>query len=253
MGKRGRPGVLRAQVREYLLRNPTAPDRDVITATHASRKTVYQARKELSSRGLIPLADRDRYNVKRLDRFPHGVLPGDSIPPRSEGFPTDPTALPEQGLGDLMKLVDVEAGKLGKEETELTPAEMKRILARLARHPNLAPQVRIAAIAQKARLDSEARDPHSLGPGPPLNREAALIRLTLLLEACGLDLAVAAMERAFHLEDKHGQTPVVEGPPVPRPEDCPPPEGCPPAPPSPEDGSGLHLDQRPPTPPQDSA
>lgn len=209
--ERNKRGSATLVAREFILRNPTISNEAAVKATGLSERIISKARKELRSLGFAhPLPSDHRSND----------TPSIEEPTR---LPADPDKLATQGMAQLMEMVDEETKR--QDATELEPPEMRKILARIARAPNSPPQVRIAAVTAKTKLDAETADRHSLGPGPPLTREDAIVRLALLLEACGPDIAAEAMERAFSIKEADVSVDAVS--PIPSTQESAPPAGRP--------------------------
>ena len=59
-------------------------------------------------------------------------------------------------------------------------------------------EARVAAHRALQQLDQALGVQTKLGPGEPLTREGRIFRLSLLMEACGKDVAEESMRRVFH-------------------------------------------------------
>lgn len=181
----GSPSFKRAAAREYLLRNPDASNKDVIAAIHVSYETVNTARRELVEAGYVQIPGGTR-------RSPVAApLPGEGI---AVPMPAAGATVP---IADLIDAVDHERARLPDPGSDLDTEEMRRILSRIARDLTLPATVRISAITAKQKLDFEQQDRHSLGPGEPLSKESASLRLSLLMKACGFGIVRTAIQLAF--------------------------------------------------------
>lgn len=192
-----------ALAKEFLRANPLASTDDVIRATRCSARTVSQARRELREARLPGQSRYDRKNPQVV---------ADAAMGATANIPSDPSAFDLMASEELLRAAEAEAYRMvgAKQKPplveptpeepilkDITPEEMKGVLTRLIRNPAMPPQIRIAAISAKQKLDYDTLDRNALGPGPPLSREAAIDRLALLMRACGPDLVHEAISAAF--------------------------------------------------------
>jgi len=180
--------ALRALAKEYILQNPYASVAQAATAVGASEKTISNARAELIKLGLV-------------ERHPdnHRTQGIGTIKRVGPVIPDEPEKLEKVTARQLMDEVEREVLVAGTSlERDLDPVEMKQILSRLARNPMIAPQVRIAAVTAKTKLDFETQDRHTLGPGKPMTRAGAEDRMSMMMKALGLEITVSAFEKTFN-------------------------------------------------------
>ena len=163
------------------MEHPGASTADVVQATRISARTVGVARRQLRDAGLAMATGSGR--------------PPEFVPPSVDGTPIkEQEEFDKQTAGELLAAAEKETGF---EFSDITPEEMKRVLTRLIRNPGMPPQIRIAAITAKQKLDFDVQDKHALGPGAPLGKDDAVDRLASLMKACGPDIVHTAITVAF--------------------------------------------------------
>lgn len=194
----------RAAAREHLLRNPNASNADVIAAIHVSPETVNSARRELAEAGYTQIPRGRKFRVPATP---------------SEGIEVKPLPIPESAslpdpvpVADLIDAIDDQRKRVPAVGDHLDTEEMRRILSRIARDLTQPSTVRIAAITAKQKLDFEQQDRHSLGPGEPITKESAALRLSLLMKACGFAITRTAIALAFAKDIPDDQVPAREAP-----------------------------------------
>lgn len=191
MKKGARP---RQRAAEYLLANPHASNETVAQATGASIRTVNTARQTLVARGMIQRSYFDRQ--PRVGEAPLNVY---EDPPATPTGPVGEAPVAPVETESTRKLRELEA-RLSRDLGEpLTPDDMRRRFAGIARWAQTTGEyaLEIQAIQAHARLDAQLGARDRLGPGPPLTREAKVVRLSPLMEACGASIVAESIMRAF--------------------------------------------------------
>lgn len=182
----------RTLAKDFLRKNPLASTAEVVSAIRCSERTVAQARKEL--RGQIPPSP---YDYMSRNEITEQALAAEASVADATTPPVEAGGYEVSATKQMLQAAEEEAEHVGKFLDDMTPEEMKRVLTRLIRNPGMPPQIRIAAITAKQKLDYDTQDRHALGPGAPLSREAAIDRLASLMRACGPDLVHDAITAAF--------------------------------------------------------
>jgi len=199
---------IRKVVRDYLLANPSSSLRDVMLATTASKRTISYVKAGLIQEGRLrrvihPQTQLATFLTANEVPLPQTVLFPEEKPPKYE------LVLENKELS-TEELVSEITTQTGKEVRDLSVEEMRQILSKIARSSSIQPQVRIAAITQKHKIDSGEEDRHELGPGKPKTRREALERLSMLMKACGLQLVTDAMEQTFEIFKAQNEEKAVE-------------------------------------------
>jgi hypothetical protein len=157
---------------QYLLRNPQATVPQTIMACGVSRSTVVTARKNLRAQGLI------------------------------EPAPWDFSSKEAQALTTESAAASIEEAEARAKEilnSELEPHQIRGELVALVNRARIADDDRtiLAGIEAIRKHDASARDQTRLGPGPPLEEEGRIDRLSLLLEAVTPFITLKAALKAF--------------------------------------------------------
>jgi hypothetical protein len=202
--------------KEYLRQNPLHSTEDVMRHVRCSYRTVSTARKELRLAGEVPPSPWDRRSQKEVTEAALAAV---------AELEADPEKFEVTSTAQMLEAAEEEAQRPARGLPEppdeayhlrdMTPDEMKGVLVRLIRNQAMPPQIRIAAIAAKQKLDFEAQDRNALGPGPPLSREDARDRLGRLMKACGPELVHEAITVAFGGEANGQEEAVDPGQPAP--------------------------------------
>ncbi len=187
-----RKGALQ-QAKEYLRINPSATNAQVVEALNVSIGTVSAARSFLVQTGVIQRSFYDRSSPQIEGELPEGSPPG--------------PVLATSGVSNLEKEAEIRAKiaaeTIGSTGLTLTAEEQRQRLSTVARNAATTSnfQLEIAAIQALARLDAQIGARDRLGPGPPLDDEQKIHRLSLLLEACGKRISRKAWEKAWSNQD----------------------------------------------------
>lgn len=163
----------------FLRENPSASDFEIIEKFQCTPRTATRVRAAMRADGHNVAPHGDRKKIQR-------VLESD---PRAEK--------------ELEKKIEEIADKPLE---DISNDEMKMVLTEIIRNKKFPPQVRVAAIGQKVKLDYETQDRHALGPGAPLSYNDAVDRLSMLMVAVGPDLTHDAITKAFSKEKAHEKT-----------------------------------------------
>ena len=163
----------RTLIKLYIQNHPGASITETAKETGCSRAMVSVVRKELQIEGneLPPSRSVPQDELVGMD--------GGDSPDNSETF------------------ADVITRVLSGQGLKLTAPQQAQVFSELAIHPKAHPSTRISALNGLRALEATAQQTADLGPGPPLTREDRLHRLSLLIEACGMDLSREAFLRAF--------------------------------------------------------
>lgn len=157
-----------ALTRLYIQNNPGASLTEVAREVGVSRGLVSLVRRELRAES------------------------GEFAPPRAPAPDLDSTPEAAQTFAQIIDAVLAGRGR------KITPAEQAQIYSGLATHPKAQPGTVISALNGLRALEAATEHTVERGPGVPLTREAKVHRLALLLEAVGMDIALAAWERVYH-------------------------------------------------------
>lgn len=191
-------GWQRQAARNYLIKNPDASIAEAAKATNMGERTIARARKQLVDEGVLP-------GGRNAEPAPEA--PSSSVEPVA---PAAPTKAGKSGNALLdaqaMKELDEMLNAVEEDEDDAeSQKKMLRQVKRMAFDLRLHPDTRMSAMQMWGKL-RDMTAARTLGPGKPLNEEAAIDRLVLLFEAVGADIAVKAMYKAFGLGDTSGET-----------------------------------------------
>ena len=107
---------------------------------------------------------------------------------KKKGVPASPTVMvPDPPEAEVVEIV--------KDET-MTTDEKRTLLRRLAENPEVRDEAKISAIRTLHQIDESVGKSRELGPGKPLTTEDTIHRLSLLITACGPDIAREAVRIA---------------------------------------------------------
>lgn len=189
----GKPSTVRNAVRDKMLKSPHLPDAAFMSEFNCSRRLVAYVRSELVKANKIPGGRRSSLPAELAEAL---MLPE---PDSSESAPRSTTPLPSAAPAHLptspSDLINL-ANDFTDEDDEDTRKQLLRKVRAIALDPGMHPDTVLSAAQAYIKLKDAVRA-RSLGPGKPLNREAAVTRLTSLLVAVGATVALTAFERAF--------------------------------------------------------
>jgi hypothetical protein len=168
------------------LANPTAYNTDVVKATGCSQHLVSDVRSELIKEGLLRPATQDYTSQHNAYVAPEG-----------------PAALEAQGIDELATAITRQISKRGEIYTD---EQILQKLSAIADDQSQTAQTQIAASVAIHRIKQAQGARDKLGPGPPLDDEAKIHRLSLLLEACGRKISYQAWRCAFKKASQQAQT-----------------------------------------------
>lgn len=177
---------------DYFFKHPYATNVEAAKACAVSLRTATLSRQKAVASGLIKASFYDHM-------------------PKIPKLPTSDTSTDEsievKGTEELLRLAEEESRKQGKEWTTVDQLEF---MWKIAHDPTEGTQIRMAAVSQynKIKTDVGARD--ALGPGKPLTEEDKVIRLSLLMQACGKQTVNKALEHAFGKELPSGAPKTVD-------------------------------------------
>jgi len=175
------------------------------------------ARAELIAGGEAPAAPGDRTRRTTIYDRPTRKEVVDSAPPLFEhpDIKPEPPEVPAAELEltsdqELRDIVEKEKARetparepkaVDDPDDDYDPKKLKRILWRIANGSDysIPPNVKVQAAAALNRIIVEG-DRRELGPGKPLTRAAAVMRLTNLIRAVGAQIALEAFETCFGKE-----------------------------------------------------
>ena len=160
-------------VKRYLRLNPHATNAQVAKALQVSERLVTLARSELAIEGEPVRAAADF--TSPVAKIEEGEL-------RSLEAQAITTIAPE------IAALEVATGH------PITVEEQVGILTRHIRSPNTSPQILGGLVTVLQRIQPPSKE--RVGPGPPLTPEARTKRLSLLIQACGLQVTQAALQSA---------------------------------------------------------
>lgn len=184
---RPRWGYRLATVKAYIMAHPFATNSEIIKATACSQKTISTARGELRKEGFAPRLNADR----RSRPFPLEGAPDPT--PATPATPEVPEII-AQTTKQVFEMLD--AADPGD---EWTIPQQRQWLMRLVKNVNEPYQLRMAALVQYNKLSENTSERDALGPGAPLNDKERIMRLSLLMRACGPKLTLRAYEEAFNV------------------------------------------------------
>lgn len=190
-GKKKLGGKRSIEIRKYLLQNPMATNDLVVRVVQVSTRLVSLVRKEMREEGLIPKLSRD-HTSKHAPRASSqdAPIPPDVILPE--------VRVPETQESDVKKLLDL-AQHLSDLNPDWSPEDQLKLCKYMANDTTEATTARQSAMALYRKIKAELEGKGQLGPGPPLTREDRIVRLARLDASQGLDIATAALERAFNV------------------------------------------------------
>lgn len=160
-------------VRAFIRDNPGATIRETVKATQVSRALVSMVRAQERART------------------------GEDSRPGSRNDQEGPV---------LASHEDILARVLGGTALKLTAAQQAQLFSELAISPKLHPRDRAVMLNGLRALEAASASTDQLGPRPPLTSEDKIHRLSLLLSACGPDLAGQAWDVAFPSEPSCSNT-----------------------------------------------
>ncbi len=187
-------GWQRQAARDYLLKNPDASIAEVAKATNMGVRTIARARIQLVKEGLLPGG---------RNSGPAPDPPSSTVEPEVPATPTkagkgNNSLLDAKALEELSNMLDtIDENEDDIESQKLMLRQVKRMAFDLRLHPD----TRMSAMTLWNKL-RDMTATRSLGPGKPLNEEAAMERLILLAEAVGADLWIRATYKAFGVTDE---------------------------------------------------
>lgn len=152
-------------VRSYIRQTPGATIRETVKATGASR-------------ALVSL-------VRGQEAIRNGEMPRSGS--RSDQSSDSAAATFDEVLQKVLQGTAL----------KLTPPQQAMLFSELAAHPKAHPNTRITALNGLRALEASSVNTDSRGPRPPLTPDDKIHRLSLLLTACGPDLAARAWSKAF--------------------------------------------------------
>jgi transposase-like protein len=191
----------KAAARAEYLRHPDASISEVAKATNVALRTVARAREQLVKEGLLA-PGRNATPLTPADAITMAV----DAKAEADAF-TEPKPRPAASRGSKPgETIDGEAfrqmnemlDELADEDDETTRKRMLRQVKKFAFDPNLHPDTRMSASQLWAKLLDMQRS-KDLGPGKPLTFDAAVLRATEFLQACGAKVAVPAFYKAFDI------------------------------------------------------
>lgn len=163
----------RTLVKRYLKANPLATNEQVAKALHVSARLVTLARAELALDG-TPIRAASDY-TSAFAQTEDSEIKG----------------LEAQGAKALMDAVKAQERATGK---PVTLDEQIDILSRIIRDPMASPQTvgGLITVLQRIKPDTKQR----VGPADPLSFDDKVKRLSLLIQACGLEITQSALRSA---------------------------------------------------------
>ena len=173
------------QAIEFLKSNPSLTVEQLRRSLGYSHGVVVEARRRCIAEGIIP---------------PYGRTPqvGPTAPP-----------LPPSLANSADTLAKIEARKMAwQARKKKTLEDVEKELEHIAFDPAIDENRRISALHKLSRIKMDRGEKANLGPGPPLTPEQKIERLSLLLQACGVELSQRAWDTAFGSKDEG--VPVVE-------------------------------------------
>lgn len=185
------------RIRQYLLRNPHASNDEIAEKLYCALSSVSNVRKELIRAGLVEPSHRHRRSA-----VPNKGSGTSALIQRIMNKDVEDEERP--GLRELNFLLKKEMPQ--GDVDDVTPEEYKKVLSRIIRRPDISAQVIVAAGNAKLKVDEYLADKKDLGPGSPITEEDAIVRLSLLMQACGRTITLKALKRAFHLSISEGVT-----------------------------------------------
>jgi len=162
--------VRRTLVKRYLKANPLATNEQVAKALHVSARLVTLARTELALEGSPVRAA------------------GDYTSAFSKIEDTEIKDMEVQGAKALMDAVQAQERVTGQ---PVSLEEQVKILSRLIRDPMASPQTVGGLITVLQRIKPETKS--RVGPGDPLSFGDKVKRLSMLIQACGLEITQSAL------------------------------------------------------------
>jgi len=163
----------RTLVKRYLKANPLATNEQVAKALHVSARLVTLARAELALDGTPVRAASDYTSAF------------------SKIEDTEIKSLETQGAKAFMDAASLQERQIGR---PLTLEEQVEILSRLIRDPMASPQTVGGLITVLQRIKPDTKN--QIGPRDPLSFEDKVKRLSLLIQACGLEVTQVALRSA---------------------------------------------------------
>lgn len=192
----------REAARAEYLRHPDSSIADVAKATNVALRTVARARETLVKEGLLTPgrnATASGADAAAMTMAAQAVMEAaPEVAPEvaaARGSKQGHT-IDGEALRKMNELLD----EMADEDDEVTRKRMLRQMKKFAFDPELHPDTRMSASQLWAKLLDMARA-KDLGPGIPVTLEAAIIRCTDFLRACGAKVAVPAFYAAFDLGD----------------------------------------------------
>lgn len=196
------------QAKAFVLANPEMSKRQQVAATGLSETTVARARRELVAEGRLALPR----NALAVPPYMPQPLDPDAIaseqpredPPILSVRKSDaqkrklpPTMLDHEAMIKLAEMVEVavESG-----DDELIQKTLIKQCIRFALDPSLHPDTRLSASTMWGKLRDMGKS-KDIGPGKPKTYEAAVLRLVDMLLACGPEMTIDAVNRAFTVKE----------------------------------------------------
>jgi hypothetical protein len=206
----GRKNTLKWKAREYLLLHPTASNRDVVRVVGCSDRMVSLVRAGMRADGSLIRAASDYTSLQTMDSTEgENKSAADEFPTQNVIPGLDPVS-----TKTLLSLVEEKREEIETGGHEWPVEEQLSFLRRLGKtHDN--PQVRMAALALYNKISSDQGQRDALGPGEPLNDTDRVVRLSLLMEACGPRVVLLAYEKAFKISLTKGADDAVDEAPSP--------------------------------------
>lgn len=191
------------RARAYILAHPDESKAQQAANAEVSQSLIASARADLVREGLIlpsrktPEVEDAPKSEAEPEKLP--ILP---TPKKSKSDKQVAELLDDDAMRTLAAMMD-EIDDLGDED--VLKRLQKQCLS-FAFNPRLHPDTRMSASQMWAKLKDQAKT-KDLGPGTPLNFEEATGRLRDLMEACGPEITLAAVNAAFTVKDTpNGQT-----------------------------------------------
>jgi len=191
------------QARTYILQNPTHSKSQCVLATGCSDATVARARRDLILEGLLApprnAAPRTAEPGSKAAQPTEAKTAVDTPPPAKSTAPAKGSSLLDHAaLVELAKMIDdlVDAG-----DDETIHRRLIKQCLTFAFRPDLHPDTRMSASQMYGKLRDMARA-KELGPGKPKTFTIGVERLTDLLIACGPEMAMASIQKAFTVKEE---------------------------------------------------
>ena len=209
-----------AQARNYIIAHPLESKSQMVLGSGLSESTIARARRALVSEGLIP-EPRNAQPRGPLPRRPEPEVHSATaeVKPASEAVapPAEPKKSAKSGPGlldheALKALADMVDKAIDSGDDESIQKKLAKQALTFAFRTDLHPDTRMSAsqMYYKLRDMGKAKD---LGPGKPQTYEDGVARLTEMHIACGPQMVLDAVHRAFTVKEAPGgETPVDQAP-----------------------------------------